>query len=144
MPRGFVEPQLRPSPSVRRDVTAAPPEDVVPPRRDRVVDGGMAALYGGLGTREQIQDELDGMAGAMRNFYLRSPDQVLRECSAYGARLTEMIVLLHRVEHTDRTLTRIRTMQCQRFLDELDKQFKIHSRLIEIARQDLAMAGGFT
>ena len=144
--QGFVEDAqpLRPVPSVRRDVAPAEPLDQPPPRGDYTVNEGMARLYGGLGTREQIQEELDGIASAMRGFHLKQPDQVLRECSAYGARLTEIVVLLHRVEHTDRSLARVRTMQVQRFIDELERQFKIASRLIEVARQDLAMVNGGT
>ncbi len=97
---------------------------------------------GVLGTREQIQVELDGIAMAVRAFHLKQPDQVMRECAAYGARLTEMTVLLHRVEDQHRQYTRMRTMQVQRWLDELERQFKIASRLVEVSRQDLSLLGG--
>jgi hypothetical protein len=92
---------------------------------------------GHLGTRDEIQNELDGIAAAMRQFHIKHPDQVMRECSAYGARLTELAVLLHRVESADRQYTRIRTQQVDRFLKEIESQFKIASRLVEIHRQDL-------
>lgn len=107
---------------------------------------GMAYLMGGLGTKDQIQGELDGIAAAMRSFHLKQPDQVLRECGAYSARLTELSVLLHRAEGSadGRSYQRVRTMQVQRFIEELDRQFKIASRLIEVARQDIALAGGMT
>lgn len=96
---------------------------------------------GFLGTRDEIEKELDLIAGAIRGFHTKQPDQVMRECSAYSARLTEMAVLLHRVEASNRRYTQIRTQQVQRYLDELDRQFKVSSRLIEVMRQDLVMIG---
>jgi hypothetical protein len=105
---------------------------------------GMAQLgfAGQLGSREEIENELDGIAAAIRTFDAKQPDQVMRECSAYSARLTELTVLLHRVENRDRQYTRVRTQQVALFITELDRQFKIASRLVEIARQDIALLGG--
>lgn len=97
---------------------------------------------GALGTREEIQAELDGIAMAVRAFPLKQPDQILRETSAYTARLTELTVLLHRSEEYDRQYTRVRTMQVQKWVEELERQWKTASRLIEVQRQDLALMGG--
>lgn len=98
-----------------------------------------ASLRTGLGTRAEIELELDGIAMAMRAFALKQPDQVMREVAAYSARLTELTVLLHRVESQDRQYTRVRTQQVEKFLAELDRQFKISSRLVEVMRQDLEL-----
>lgn len=97
---------------------------------------------GHLGDRAEIEKELDLIAAAIRVFSYKQPDQVMRECSGYTARLTEMTVLLHRIEGMDRRYTRIRTQQVQRFLDELDRQWRTASRLIEVNRQDLSLLGG--
>lgn len=97
---------------------------------------------GHLGTRNDVQDELDRMARAIRAFYVKPPDMVMRECSAYGARLTELQVLLHRVESVDRQYTRVRTQQVERFLNEIERQYRIASRLVEVQRQDIHLAGG--
>ena len=78
------------------------------------------ALPGHLGTRQEIESELDAIARSIRTFHVKQPDQVMREAGAYSARLTELQVLLHRVESTDR-------------------QFKIASRLLEASRQDLEL-----
>lgn len=94
---------------------------------------------GHLGPREEIEKELDLIAAAIRSFTRKPPDQVLRECSGYSARLTEMAVLLHRVEGASRQYTRIRTQQVERFLAELDRQWKTASRLIEVQRQDIEL-----
>jgi hypothetical protein len=80
------------------------------------------------GSREEIEAELDLIAAAIRTFHRKQPDQVMRECAGYSARLTEMAVLLHRVEGSNRQYTRIRTQQVERFLAELDRQFKTASR----------------
>lgn len=97
---------------------------------------------GHLGPREEIEKELDLIAAAIRTFHRKQADQVMRECSGYSARLTEMAVLLHRIEGSSRQYTRIRTQQVERFLAELDRQWKTASRLIEVSRQDIALIGG--
>lgn len=97
---------------------------------------------GHLGDRDEIEKELDLIAAAIRVFHRKQPDRVMRECSGYSARLTELCVLLHRVEGSNRQYTRIRTQQVERFLAELDRQYKTASRLIEVARQDIALLGG--
>lgn len=102
----------------------------------------MAPLRYGLGTREEIQTELDGIAAAVRTFPMKQPDQIMRESAAYMARLTELCVLLHRVEATDRQYVRVRTQQVERWQRELEFQFKVASRLVEVMRQDLSLMGG--
>jgi hypothetical protein len=106
--------------------------------------GPMADLRdaGYLGSRDDIQAELDSIAAACRQFHMQQPDQVLKQVAAYGARLTELTVLLHRVEALDRQYTRVRTQQVEKWLAELDRQFKVASRLVEVQRQDLALLGG--
>jgi hypothetical protein len=100
------------------------------------------APAGYIGSRTEIEKELDLIAAAIRTFYRKQPDMVMKECAGFSARLTEMAVLLHRVEGLDRQYTRIRTQQVERFLSELDRQFKTASRLIEVQRQDIALMGG--
>ena len=97
---------------------------------------------GYLGDREEIEKELDLIAAVVRTFHRKPADLVMRECSAYSARLTELAVLLHRHEGGNRQYTRIRTQQVEKFLVELDRQWKTASRLIEVNRQDLALIGG--
>lgn len=92
---------------------------------------------GHIGDRDEIEKELDLIAAAIRRFHQLPADRVMRECAGYSARLTEMAVLLHRIEGQSRQYTRIRTQQVERFLVELDRQFKTASRLIEVSRQDI-------
>lgn len=124
-----------------RDVPAVQPQDaqVIPITGAAMPASGMAILNSGLGTRQDIERELDGIALAIRSFALKQPDQIMRETAAYSARLTEMCVLLHRVEGLDRQYLRVRTQQVEKYLAELDRQFKIASRLVEVMRQDLEL-----
>lgn len=97
------------------------------------------APSGFLGTKEEIETELDGIAAAIRTFGVKQPDQVMREVAAYSARLTELTVLLHRQEAKDRQYLKVRTQQVDRFLAELDRQYRIASRLVEVMRQDIEL-----
>lgn len=99
---------------------------------------------GQLGGREQVQAELDYILDQIRQFWELQPDQVMAACAAFTARLTELEVLLHRVEVRDRQYKQIRTLQVQKILDECERQFKIASRLVEVRRQDLETLRGMT
>ena len=116
---------------------AEPGIDIYPVDTDPV-EADLAAS-GFLGTREDVEAELDGIMAAMRTFHRKDPDRVLIEVMGDGARLTELCVLLHRQEAKDRQYLRVRTQQVERILDQLDRQGKIASRLIEVRRQDLEM-----
>jgi len=128
----------------RRDVPAAAADPTPPPAftptQGATANTGLAVLNYGLGTRNQIEDELDRIAEAVRGFFMLQPDEVMRYCMAYTARLSELAVLLHRAESYDKQFWRIRTMQVQVYLDELDRQFKTASRIVEVLRQDLEMS----
>lgn len=104
-----------------------------------VPEVAVLAAAGALGSREQIEGEIDGILLLIRDFYTMEPDQVMAHCASVTARLTELEVLLHRVETRDRTYKQIRTMQVQKVISEVERQFKIASRLIEVRRQDLAL-----
>jgi len=82
------------------------------------------------------------MLTGLREAYLLEPDQVMRLCSAFSARCTELYIHLHRVEGRDRQWRQVRTQQVERLLAELDRQFKFSSRLVEVRRQDLDLARG--
>lgn len=112
---------------------------------DQLVPAAVAQLArGALGTREQVQAEIDVMLAAVRDFWQLPPDQVMLSCAAYCARVTELEVQLHRIEAVDRTYKQVRTMQIHPLLEELDRQFKIASRLVEVRRQDLETSRAFT
>jgi hypothetical protein len=95
-----------------------------------------------LGSRQEIEAEIDRMLSEVREFYAMEPDQVMRVVAALSARCTELVVHLHRVEGKYREFKQIRTMQIQPLLLEMDRQFKLASRGVEIRRQDLELMRG--
>jgi hypothetical protein len=104
-------------------------EDLVP----EVVE---ELAWGTLVDRETVEAEIDLMLRAVRGFWDMEPDQVMRMTSAMSARCTELGIHLHRLEGK-REWKQIRTMQVERLLTELDRQFKVASRMLEVRRQDI-------
>jgi hypothetical protein len=100
----------------------------------------MAPLSTGIGSRAAVLMELRGIKAAIRTWYDKQPDQVLREASAYSARLTELWTELRLLETNDREYTRLRTMQVNPVLDEIDRQYRFAASRIAMARQDIDMS----
>lgn len=98
---------------------------------------------GELGSPREIAAEIDDMADAIRDFWQMEPDQVMRACSAYTARCSELYIKLHRIEGRERAYKQIRTQHVNTLLDELDRQHKIASRMLEVRRQDLEQQKGY-
>lgn len=97
--------------------------------------------WGALVSREAVEAEIDTILTTLRMFWSMEPDQRFRASAAMSARCTEMAIHLHRLEGR-REWRQIRTMQVERILAELDRQFKFASREIEVRRQDLEMTRG--
>jgi hypothetical protein len=104
--------------------------------------GGPSPLPTSVGSRAQVLLELAGIKAAIRTWYNKQPDEVLREASAYSARLTEVWTELRLLEQYDRTYSQLRTMQVQPVLDEIDRQYKINQSRIAMMRQDLDLNRG--
>lgn len=100
-----------------------------------------AHLGTSVGTVPDLLLELAGIKAAIRTWFDKQPDEVLREAAAYSARLTEVWTELRLLETRGlREYTQMRTMQVQPVLDEIDRQFKLNQSRIAIMRQDLDMA----
>lgn len=108
---------------------------------DLVPEVAAEMSWGALVDRDHVEAELDMIARAIRGFWDMEPDQVMRMISAMSARLTEMCMHLHRLEGK-REWRQVRTMQAERLIAELDRQFKCHSRNVELRRQDMYLEGG--
>lgn len=102
----------------------------------------MAPLRTGVDSRAAVLSELRDIKVAIRTWYRKQPDQILREASAYSARLTEMWTELQLLEPEDRHWTRLRTQQVQPVLDEVDRQYKFAQSRIALARQDIDVLRG--
>lgn len=97
--------------------------------------------WGALVSRQSVEDEIDMMLRTIRGFWDMEPDQVFKMSRAISARCTEMGIHLHRLEGK-REWKQVRTMQVERILLEIDRQFKLASREVEMRRQDLEMERG--
>lgn len=92
-----------------------------------------------VGTLPELLLELAGIKAAIRTWFEKQPDEVIREAAAYSARLTELYTELRLLEAVDRTYIQARTMQVQPVLDEIDRQVKMNQSRIAMMRQDLDM-----
>jgi hypothetical protein len=103
---------------------------------DMVPEIAETLAWGALGSREAVEEEIDMMLRGVRTFWNMEPDHVMRAAGAMSARCSEMGIHLHRLEGR-REWKQIRTMQVDKLLAELDRQFRLASRLIEVRRQDI-------
>jgi hypothetical protein len=108
---------------------------------DLIPDVAQQLSCGALASREAVEAEIDTMLESVRRFWSMEPDQRMRLITAMSARCTEMCIHLHRLEGR-REWRQLRTMQVERLLAELDRQFKIASREIEVRRQDIELTRG--
>jgi|SRR5206468_9559472 cytosine/adenosine deaminase-related metal-dependent hydrolase len=95
--------------------------------------------WGALESKAKVEEEIDLMLRTVRSFWELEPDQVAKLIQAMSARCTELCVHLHRLEGR-REWKQVRTQQVERLLTELDRQWKLASRLIEVRRQDIELA----
>lgn len=131
------------------DLLAALVDDMAPLRPSRM-DGFQLMTQGAVisqvptsvGAPAEVLLELAGIKAAIRTWYQKDPDQVLREASAYSARLSEVWTELRLLESTDRRFTQMRTMQVTPVLDEIDRQLRINQSRIAMLRQDIDMLRG--
>lgn len=87
-----------------------------------------------------MQGELDAYYVVMQQLNLMDTAEVLQQLSSWSARASEMRTQLVRVE--SRKSNAFRTREVDPFLDECDRQFKIHSRLQSLRELDWKMASG--
>lgn len=107
---------------------------------DDLVPEVVAGLSAGeLGSRQKVEEELDYIARSLRVLWQMEPDQAMRMCAGLSARLTELHMHLHRAESRHREFRQVRTMQVRALLEEIDRQHKLASRIVEVRRQDIAM-----
>ena len=95
--------------------------------------------WGVLVSRQAVEDEIDLMLRTVRGFWELEPDAVAKLIQAMSARCTELCVHLHRLEGR-REWRQVRTQQVERLLAELDRQWKLASRLIAVRQQDIDLS----
>lgn len=107
-----------------------------------LVDDMAPMGVGGPTTRAAVLLELAAIKIAIRTWHDKQPDQILREASAYSARLTELWTELKLVESHDRQWTQVRTQQVTPILDEIDRQYEFAKSRIAMMRQDIDILRG--
>ena len=86
-----------------------------------------------------FQGELDQYYAEMQDLCVMDPVEVFMKLSAFSARVSEMRSQLVRVD--SRRSSSFRTKEVEPFLDECDRQFKIHSRIQAFREMELKMMG---
>lgn len=96
-----------------------------------------------VGTPAELLLELAGIKAAIRTWFDKQPDEVLREAAAYSARLTELWTELRLLETAgNRQYTQMRTMQVTPVQEEIDRQYKFAQSRIAMMRQDIDLTKG--
>jgi hypothetical protein len=97
----------------------------------------------GLGSILSVRKEIDDVLADMQDFHRAEPDMVMAAVSAHGARLTEIIVRIQRIEVVRREWKPVRE-EAEKVSGELKSQFSIASRLIAIRQMDFDLLRGQT
>lgn len=90
-----------------------------------------------VGTRAECLLELAGIKAAIRSWFQKDPDQVMREASAYSARCTELWTELRLIEEYDRDFKQVRTMQVDPVLQEIGRQYEFAKSRVALMRQEI-------
>lgn len=115
------------------DLESARPRRAPEPVLAVVADGGWL---------DQLRAEFDGYYARLKTFSSLEPDEVMAEVSAVAARLTEVRATLLR--DRGQRANRLRLDEVDPLLEQLDFQFKVHSRIQATREMDFRMSGGQT
>lgn len=88
------------------------------------------------------RNEIDAFLTSMQDWEHSDPDTVLREIAGIGARLVEIRTQLVRSE--SRSFQSFRTKELDPLMDQLEFQFKIHSRRHSVEKFDWDVSRGGT
>jgi hypothetical protein len=89
---------------------------------------------------ENFRDEIFEYYRVMKEFNDMEASEVFRALSAFSARASEVRAVLMQMASKRGDALRLRLIDP--FLDECDRQFKVHSRLVAIQEADMRLAGG--
>jgi len=86
------------------------------------------------------REELHGYFAAMRQFNVMDAVDVFEHLSAFSARASEIRNLC--MEMDSRRNNNFRIREIDPFIEECDRQFKIHSRILSVKEVEARLAGG--
>lgn len=85
-------------------------------------------------------DEMGSYYQTMKQFNDMEPTDVLQALSSFSARASEIRSMLQRVD--SKRSYALRTKHIDPFIEECDRQFKVHSRIQSIRETDYKLARG--
>ena len=81
-----------------------------------------------------VREEIDGYMVVLKTLRSQPPDEVFLALSGITARLAEIRLMCVRSE--SRRLVALRTREIDPVLDEVDRQFRFHSRLQAVRQME--------
>ena len=94
-----------------------------------------------LTENSSLEEEIMAMVQTVRSVVdTHQPDVVMQTCMSLMARCTELHIQLVRVEKTTDVAKKVRTMQLRPLMENIDFTFKVASRLVEVARQEVELS----
>lgn len=94
------------------------------------------------GSVDDVRAEVDDAYADMKTFHNLNPDEVMRMAGGHSARLSEVRVLIMRVEDFAREWKSVRTREVEPTIEELKNQYLIASRLHSVRELDWKMEAG--
>jgi len=91
---------------------------------------------------DQVREEIDDAFAAMKTFFNREPDEILRLSSGHSARLSELAVKIQRIEDFQREWRNVRVREIEPAMADLERQLRTASRLHSIRELDWKMETG--
>lgn len=88
----------------------------------------------------QLQAEVDSWYVAMRSFGEHDPSDIFMSLAGISARASELRTQVQRSDN--RRLTAFRTRELEPALDEVDRQFKLWSRVQSVRDLEFRLSGG--
>lgn len=94
------------------------------------------------GSIDTVRQEVDDAFADMKTFLNREPDEIMRMAGGHSARLSELRVLVMRIEDFRREWRSVRTRELEPTIEELQRQYAIASRLHSVRELDWRMEAG--
>lgn len=109
---------------------------------DRLTERNSHVPIPSLGSINDVRAELDAIFEDIKRMHEQEPDEVMVVCSARSARLSELRMLIYRVEDLLSYWKPIRTHEVDPAMEELRFQFNLASRLLTQRQLDWDMTRG--
>ena len=88
---------------------------------------------------EKYREEINAYYLVLKNLTSMDPVEVFQHLSAFSARASELKTRLHRVDSNKANA--FRTREVEPLIDEIDRQFKFHSRLLTYREIEMKISG---